>query len=254
VNGLAKGAFMVTENGVRQTVGSFSEEDAPVSIGVVLDLSGSMRAVLGPAKDSLRALLSDANPADEVFLNTVSTRPAVTSGFTRDFGEVLNRVVFESAGGSTALFDTAWNSVKELRSGVHPRKALLVISDGMDNNSRHTRGELLELAEESDAQIYTIAVTGSPAPGTKPVQQMEERRGLLFLDELAGKTGGIGFMVRGRADIERAAAIIGRALRSQYVIGYVPQGGVSSGLWRKIGVKVSVPEMRAYARAGYRIE
>jgi Ca-activated chloride channel family protein len=137
VNGLAKGAFMVTENGVRQTVGSFSEEDAPVSIGVVLDLSGSMRAVLGPAKDSLRALLSDANPADEVFLNTVSTRPAVTSGFTRDFGEVLNRVVFESAGGSTALFDTAWNSVKELRSGVHPRKALLVISDGMDNNSRH---------------------------------------------------------------------------------------------------------------------
>ncbi len=251
VNGLASDVFTLTENGVRQTIGSFSEEDAPVSIGIVFDLSGSMRTVLGPAKESLRALLSDANPSDEAFLNTVSTRPQVSSRFTRDLGEVLGRIVLEDAGGSTALFDTVWDSLKELHSGVHARKALLVISDGMDNHSRHSRAELLERAEESDAQIYTIAVAGSAAPSTKPIAQFEERRGLLFLDELARRTGGLGFMVNGRTDIAKAAASIGLALRNQYVIGYVPHGDVRSGQWRKIGVKVAVPEMKAYARAGY---
>jgi Ca-activated chloride channel family protein len=254
VSGLGSEAFTVTENGVRQTIGSFSEEDAPVSMGIVFDLSGSMRTVLGPAKESLRALMSDGNPADEAFLNTVSTRPAVSSRFTRDFGEILGRIVFQDAGGSTALFDTIWDSLLELRSGVHPRKALLVISDGMDNHSRHSRGELLERAEESDAQIYTIAVGGAAPPSTKPVAQMEERRGLLFLDELARKTGGIGFVVNGRMDIAKAAASIGRALRDQYVIGYVPGVDFQSGQWHKIGVKVAHPEMKAYARAGYRID
>jgi Ca-activated chloride channel family protein len=251
VNGLPSDAFTLTENGVRQTIGSFSEEDAPVSMGIVFDLSGSMRTVLGPARESLRALLSDANPSDEAFLNTVSTRPQVSSRFTRDFGEILGRIVLEDAGGSTALFDTVWDSLKELRSGVHARKALLVISDGMDNNSRHSRAELLQCAEESDVQIYTIAVGAAAAPSTKPVAQMEERRGLLFLDDLARRTGGIGFIVNGRTDIAKAAASIGQALRNQYVIGYVPHGDVPSGQWRKIGVKVAVPEMKAYARAGY---
>jgi len=251
VNGLASNAFTLTENGVRQAIGSFSEEDAPVSMGVVFDLSGSMRDVLGPARESLRALLDDANPDDEAFLNTVSSRPQVSARFTHDFGGLLGLIALEGAGGSTALFDTVWDSLKELRSGVHARKALLVISDGMDNNSRHSRAELLELAEESDAQIYTIAVGAAAAPSSKPVAHLEERRGLLFLDELASKTGGIGFIVNGRADIARAAASIGLALRNQYVIGYVPRGDVQSGQWRKIGVKVAVPEVKAYARAGY---
>jgi Ca-activated chloride channel family protein len=251
IDGLSRDAFTLTENGVRQTIGSFSEEDAPVSLGIVFDLSGSMRNVLGPAKESLRALLSDADPADDAFLSTVSTHPRIYPRFTEDFGEILDRIAFEAAGGSTALFDTVWESLRELHSGVHARKALLVISDGMDNHSRHSRAELLERAEESDVQVYTIAVAGSAAPSTKAIALTEERQGLLFLDELARKTGGIGFVVTGRTDIARAAASIGRALRNQYVIGYAPQGDVRTGQWRRIGVKVAVPEMTAYARAGY---
>src|ERR1039458_6949095 len=142
-------------DGVRQQVHSFSEEDAPVSMGIVLDLSGSMREVLSPAKEALRALMKDANPADEAFLNTVSTSPRAYSGFTHDFDEVLSRVAFEKAGGDTALIDTIYGSLHELRSGIHARKALLVISDGMDNHSRYSKQELLDRAVESDAQIYT---------------------------------------------------------------------------------------------------
>ena len=253
VNGLASDAFTLTEDGVRQQVHSFTEEDAPVSMGIVLDLSGSMRGVLGSAKEALRALMKDANPADEAFLNTVSTSPRAYAGFTRDFDEVLTRVAFEKASGDTALFDTIYGSLHQLRSGLHTRKALLIISDGMDNHSRYSRQELLDRAVESDGQIYTIAVDNPPA-FSKPMERREESRGLLFLDELAAKTGGMSFVVRGQADIATAAASIGQALRNQYTIGYVPRGRDRDGQWRRIKVKVEGSGMRAYARTGYRLD
>jgi Ca-activated chloride channel family protein len=253
VNGLASDAFTLTEDGVRQQVHSFSEEDAPVSMGIVLDLSGSMRAVLGAAKESLRALMKDANPADEAFLNTVSTSPRAYSGFTRDFDEVLTRVAFEKAGGDTALIDTIYGSLHELRSGTYARKALLIISDGMDNHSRYSRQELMSRAVESDAQVYTIAVDNARA-FSKPMERREESRGLLFLDELAVKTGGMSFVVHGQADILAAAASIGRALRNQYTIGYLPHSKDRDGQWRRIRVKVEGSGLRAYARTGYRLD
>jgi Ca-activated chloride channel family protein len=251
VNGLASDAFLLTEDGVRQQIRSFSEEDAPVSMGIVLDLSGSMKGVLGAAKESLRALMKDANTADEAFLNAVSTNPRAYSGFTDHFDELLHKVAFEDAGGNTALIDTVYGSLNQLRSGVHTRKALLVISDGMDNHSRYSREQLLRRAVESDAQIYTIAV-GNSSPYAKPMTVMEERRGLLFLDELAAKTGGISYIVHSPADIAAAAAGIGRALRNQYTIGYVPRGNDRNGQWRRIRVKVADSGLRAYARTGYR--
>jgi Ca-activated chloride channel family protein len=132
VNGLSSEAFTLTEDGVRQQIRSFSEEDVPVSMGIVLDLSGSMRRPLGDAKETLKSLVTGANPGDEVFLNAVSTRPRAFSGFTQDFGEILSRVAFEAAAGDTALVDTVYESLRELRSGAHVRKALVVISDGME--------------------------------------------------------------------------------------------------------------------------
>ena len=254
VNGLVRNEFTLTENGVRQQIRSFSEEDVSVSIGVVLDLSGSMKATLGPAKESLRALLRDANPADEAFLNAVSTRPRPFSTFTRNFDDLLNRIVFEKADGNTALFDTIYGSLKQLRSGIHNRKALLVISDGMDNQSRYSREELLRRAVESDAQVYTIAAGNAAAMFAKPIERTEEKRGLLFLDELAAKTGGMSFFVRGPTDVAGAAATIRRALRNQYTIGYAPGGNDRDGRWRRIRVKVADSGMKAYARSGYRLD
>jgi Ca-activated chloride channel family protein len=253
VNGLASDAFQLTEDGVRQQIRSFSEEDVPVSMGIVLDLSGSMKPVLGGAKESLRALMKDANPRDEAFLNAVSTSPRAYSGFTNNFGEILSRVSFEGAAGNTALIDTIYQSLEQLRNGTRARKALLVISDGMDNHSRYSRRELLGRAAESDAQIYTIAVA-TEAPFTKPIAATEARQGRLFLDELAARTGGFSYVVRGSTDIAAAAARIGEALRNQYTIGYVPAGNDRSGQWRRIRVKVTDTGMRAYARTGYRLE
>ncbi len=253
VNGLNRDAFTVTEDGVRQQIRSFVREDVPVSMGIVMDLSGSMRGVLGAAKDALGALMKDANPADEAFLNIVSTRPRANSGFTGDFGEILHRIAFEGAAGNTALIDAIYGSLQQLRTGVHRRRSLLVISDGMDNHSRYSKAELLELAVESDAQIYTIAIN-SAAPYDKAIAMTEIRRGLLFLDELAARTGGMSFAVRGGREIGAAAASISEALRNQYTIGYVPSGNDRSGQWRRIRVKVAASGLRAYARAGYRVD
>jgi Ca-activated chloride channel family protein len=240
-------------DGVRQPISSFSEEDVPVSMGIVLDLSGSMRRVLSDAKGSLQALMNDANPQDEAFLKAVSTRPRSYLGFTEDFGEILHEVALEGASGDTALVDTIYESLLELRSGTRPRKALLVISDGMDNHSRYSKGELLERAVESDAQIYTIAVSDPASRFAKPITRTEESQGLLFMDELAAKTGGLSFVVSGQADVATAAANIGRALRNQYTIGYAPNGGRNSQ-WHKIRVTVEGAGMKAYARTGYRVD
>jgi len=253
VNGLAKDAFTLTENGVPQQIRSFSQQDVPVSMGIVLDLSGSMQRVVGTAKESLRALMKDANPADEAFLNAVSTRPRAYSGFTHDFDEILSKVAFETAGGNTALIDTIYASLQQLHSGAHARKVLLVISDGMDNHSRYSREELLRLAVEADVQIYTIAVSCAPQTA-KPIELMEEKKGILLLEELAAKTGGLSFIIQRQNDIAEATTSIGQALRNQYAIGYVPGGAGHAGLWRRIKVRVAGPGMRAYARAGYRLE
>jgi Ca-activated chloride channel family protein len=256
VNGLGSDAFTLIEDGAPRLIRSFSEEDAPVSIGIVLDLSGSMKGVLGAAKESLRALIQDANPGDEVFLNGVSTQPRAYSGFEDGFAETMRRVESEDAAGFTALTDTVYSSLQELRRGVHSRKALVVISDGMDNHSRYTGEELLRLAVESDAQIYTIAVVAAvnPIQPPKPVMMTEAQRGRSFLQELSARTGGLGFAVSGRADIAKAAADIGQALRNQYTLGYAPSGKGGSGKWHKITVKVARSGMRAYARTGYRAD
>ena len=250
VNGLSQDAFTVAEDGVRQQIRSFSEEDAPVSMGIVLDLSASMKGVLSAARESLRALIAGLNPADEAFLNTVSTQPRAYAGFTRSLDGVLGQIVCERPAGDTALIDTIYQSLKQLREGVHARKALVVISDGVDNHSRHSREELLDLAVESDAQIYAIAMVSAP-PFAKPIELLEQNRGVRLLDDLAAKTGGIGFTLRSRADIANAAASIGRALRNQYIIGYVPSGSDRIGRRHSIRVKVAGRGLRTYTRTEY---
>jgi Ca-activated chloride channel family protein len=200
--------------------------------------------------------MSGANPSDEVFLNGVSTRPRTYSSFEDSFEETMRRVESEGAGGYTALIDTVYESLQELRSGVHPRRALVVISDGMDNHSRYTREELLRRAEETDAQVYTIAVVTAinPIQPPKPMVMNEGQRGLHFLQDLAERTGGIGFAVSNRAEIAQAVASIDQALRNQYVLGYAPRDGGDGGRWRKIKVKVAGSGMKAYARTGYRLD
>jgi Ca-activated chloride channel family protein len=162
-------------------------------------------------------------------------------------------VAFEKARGDTALVDSVWQALEHMRSAAHERKALIVISDGMDNHSRHSQGELLERVMEADLQIYTISIFNPPG-NRKPAQLIEEQHGLLLMQELADRTGGLQFMVRSDDDMQQAAGRVSAALRDRYSIGYIPADGDRSGQWRKIQVKVLRAGLKAHARTGYRLD
>ncbi|HEY1946978.1 MAG TPA: VWA domain-containing protein [Bryobacteraceae bacterium] len=253
VNGLTQSQFQIKENKIDQRIFSVSEQDVPASIGIVLDTSGSMNEELPAAKTALKEFLADANPDDEAFLYTVSANPRRESFFTTDFDAMLGRVSFRSAFGSTALIDTIYAGLDGLREAKHARRALLIISDGMDNHSRYSKAELMSLALESNAQIYAISIH-DPSAYQKPAQLKEERAGLALLDELAWKTGGIPFVVRNTGGLHAATAQIGRALRNQYVLSYVPRPRKRDGKWQSIHVTVAAPHAMVYARPGYRAD
>ena len=253
INGLTKDAFTISEDGVGQPIHSFSQDEAPVSVGIVLDTSGSMMALLPLARESLRQFASLSNPDDEAFLTTVSTHPRIVSGFTADIDWLVDKVAFEGAVGSTALVDTIWMALDQFHPSTNTRKALLVLSDGIDNHSRHTRSQLLRRAAEMDVQIYTISMD-DPVPNRKAVEEVEAQHGMQLMEDLASRTGGVEFLVRSRNDAEQASRRIGETLRNEYSIGYVPAKNERSGRWRNIRVKVTRAGLKVYSRRGYRID
>jgi Ca-activated chloride channel family protein len=250
VSGLPSEAFEVDQDNVPQRITSFAEQDVPVSVGIVFDTSGSMRNVLPQAKTVLRAFLDACNREDEAFLYTVANRPEKDFGFTSDFSTLTNHLVFTDAGGSTALVDTIYAAMLQSRSARRTRRALLVISDGMDNHSRYSARELIAAAVEADVQIYAVSVFDPPR-NKKPIELQEERNGVFFLDELTRKTGGFRITAYGSGDVGNAAARIGRAMRDQYLIGYIPENTSDNGKWHAIKVRLKTGNATAYARSGF---
>ena len=253
VNGLGREHFKLLEEKTPLPIASFTQEDAPCSVGIVFDVSGSMKPALPQAKSTLRAFFETFNPEDEAFLMSVSSVPRELTKFTSQFTGLLDSVRFTSAGGSTAFIDTMYLALNRMREAQHARRALLVISDGMDNHSRYSQKDLMKLASEADVQIHTIALY-SPPLTKKPIELQQERQGLGLLEELARRTGGLHFIARDGNDVNEIVAKIGQALRNQYVIGYRPRTVDGSGKWRSIRVKSTLPDVMVYARPGYYAE
>lgn len=262
IQGLSARNFTVFDDQMSQSIVSFSNDDAPCSVGVVLDISGSMRGLLGSAKQIAHSFLSTANPQDEFLLLTVSSEPEAVTGFSRDIGELEKAVDVTKAGGLTSLIDTVYLGLHQMRSSKNPRRALLIVSDGMDNHSRYSKSELLRVALEADVQIYAIAfdnpaaATGNTIP-FRPVMirkagdQGEDRQGRELLEDLASKTGGLHFRVQNAGEASEAAGKAARAIREEYVLGYQPPDSGSAGKWHRIRVKADVPHASVYARNGY---
>jgi Ca-activated chloride channel family protein len=204
VEGLKAHNFTILDEKTPQQIVSFSAKDAACSVGLVLDTSGSMRDMLGTAKEVVHAFLTTANSADEFLLLTVSTQPEAVSGFTTDTAELENRVQFTRPGGLTALLDTVYLGLSHMRHASHSRRALLVLSDGMDNHSRYSKSELMRVALETDVQVYSIifdsnasSLTVPYRPGmiAKPGDRRQQPEGGDLLGALATKTGGLHFRV-----------------------------------------------------------
>ncbi|HWQ54060.1 MAG TPA: VWA domain-containing protein [Bryobacteraceae bacterium] len=251
VTGLAMSAFTVFEQGTLQQVASLNTEDAPCSIGIVLDTSGSMKGVAARVRRSIRAFLDTLHPDDEVSLLTVSDRPRLRLDFTSEISRADSGLLFSKFAGSTPLVDSVRFALQHMRHASHGRRALLIVSDGQDNSSRFSKRELMELAIETDVQIYSIGIAETPMSKQQSAQNW---RGITLLEDLSQATGGLHSVVRGFVDLEPTAARFGRAMHDQYVITYYSPKHPDEGKWRKLEVKVIDPagqQVRIFARRRY---
>ena len=249
VTGLEKEDFQVFENNGQQGISSFASEDAPVSIGIIFDLSGSMTSKLVRAREAIVQFVKTANPEDEFFVIGFNDRPELIEDFTSSVEDIQARLATVRSGHRTALLDAIYFGVAKMKEAKHERKALLVVSDGGDNRSRYTEGEVRSQVRESDVEIYSIGIF-DPYAATP-----EERTGPILLNELCEETGGRLFRVDDIAEMGDIAEKISTELRNQYVIGYTPKNISRDGKWRKVKVKLNppsgLPPLTVHARTGY---
>lgn len=252
VTGLDKEHFRLYEDKVEQEITQFSSEDAPISIGLVFDTSGSMGPKLQKSRLAAAEFFKTANPADEFFLVQFNDRPELTVPFTTDTDKIQSALTFTQSKGRTALLDSVYLAMHEMKKARNPRKALLIISDGGDNSSRYTETEIKNAVREADVQIFAIGIFESMSNrGRTP----EEAAGPGLLNELAEQTGGREYAVENVAELPDIAAKIGIELRNEYILGYTPKNRERDGKYRRVQVKLNqprgLPPLRAYFRLGY---
>jgi Ca-activated chloride channel homolog len=248
VTGLTPQNFRVYDNSHPVSIATFARQDQPVAVGLVFDCSRSMSDKFRTEREAPRQLFQQLEERDESFLVTVSEQPELRVPLTTDLQAVSNALLFTHPNGTTPLLDAVRMGLGQLRQSHLGRKAMIVVSDGGDNNSRYTLHQIEDMAEESDTQIFTILLYNNP-------QAPEEVMGPDLLDRLAKKTGGVNFVIHNIRDIHKAMAKIGVSLHNQYVLGYyVPDGG-RSGQYRKVNVQLLVPKgmppLLVRAREGY---
>jgi len=249
VTGLDRENFQLFEGKEAQEIKHFSSEDVPVSLGVIFDMSGSMSSKIERAREAVVEFFKTANPRDEFFMITFADKPEQLSDFTQSVEDIQGKLVYTIPKGRTALLDAIYLGVSKMRQAKYPKKSLLIISDGGDNHSRYTEGEIKSLVKEADLLIYAIGIYDHSFPTD------EERLGPQLLSDLTELTGGRAFTIDNPNDLADVATKIGIELRNQYVLGYRPKNPVRDGKWRKIKVKLNppkgLPPLRVYAKTGY---
>jgi Ca-activated chloride channel family protein len=249
VTGLERENFWVYENNQPQTITTFSTDDAPVSIGIIFDLSGSMGSKFGRARKALSEFMRTSNPQDEFFVVAFNDRPAVVVDYTNNVDDVDARMIMLQPEKRTALIDATYLGLNKLKEAKYERKALLVISDGGDNRSRYMESELRRAVRESDTQIYSIGIFDTYA------STPEEKSGPELLGDICDMSGGRLFHVTDVDELGDIAARISAELRNEYVLGYKPSDLRHDGNWRKLKVKLNppagLPPLLVHNRQGY---
>src|SRR5437016_1921163 len=249
VSYLGKNSFSIFDDKTQQDILFFSDEDAPVSVGVLFDVSGSMSGdKVKRARDALAHFVQTSHDRDEYFLIAFNSRAQLLLDRTRDGNAVLDKLTFVQTRSNTALYDACYLGVERVQRGTHPKRALLLISDGQDNNSRYTFNELRRVLKESDVVLYAIGILGGSDVGSSLGME-----GQSILDEMAGVSGGKAFYPRSAAEMDDIFEQIALELRHQYSVGYRPPSFDSK--WHRIKVKVDpprgLPRMFVRSKEGY---
>jgi VWFA-related protein len=240
VAGLEKQHFKIADNKAPQTISTFSMDDGPVALGLVFDTSDSMGAVLAQARRAAALFVKLANPGDQFLLVEFDSAPRMTVPLTDDLAHIQYELTFNQARGSTAFIDGIYMAMHEIKKSKHERKALIVVSDGGENNSRYTTGELKTVMQESEVLIYTVVIQGRDANPYLMKGIAEETGGRMFMDN---------------SSLPDIATKISIDLRNRYVLGYVPTNYSRDGLYHKVDVVMTPPKglinLKTHWRRGY---
>jgi Ca-activated chloride channel family protein len=246
IAGLEKENFRVFEDKVEQIIASFSSEDEPIALGFIFDTSGSMNGLLPQGRAGAMELLKQANPEDEFFLVEFNTRPYLVIPLSSDTREIGPEVMMTESKGSTALIDALFMGIHEIHKSKKTKKALVLISDGGENNSRYTPTEVMRVVRESDVLIYTVAIGAG--------HDADSQDGLRWMKGVS-ETSGAHIFYSTPAELPDIATKIGIELRNRYVIGYTPREQKRDGRYHRIEVKVfpprGLPKLAVHWRNGY---
>jgi len=251
VSGLGKSNFQISDNNQDQEITYFSDSDAPVSLGIVFDISGSMNSSkIARARKALERFVATSHPSDEYFLIAFNNRAQLLMDRTRDGDAVVRKLTLVQPKNNTALYDAVYLGVEKVTRGAHQKRALLIISDGQDNASRYNFGEVRRLMKESDVVTYAVGILDRG-----DTSSMLGMQGQAFLDELTSVTGGKSFYPQTDVEMDEIFERIALELRHQYSIGYIPKDFQTDGKWRKVKVKVKpprgLPRLTVRGREGY---
>lgn len=251
VTSLTRENFHLVEDNVEQPIVHFDKDDAPVSVGLLFDKSGSMKDKMQKAAEAVTEFFKTANSEDEFFLVEFSDRAKLVVPFTPDSGILFSWISRTKPFGMTSLLDAIHLSLAQMKKARNSRKAIVIISDGGDNWSRHSAREVRNILLESDVQLYAMGIFD---PGYSTEREAETRNGPALLDELARQTGGRNYHVDDLNDLPAISAKIGNDLRNEYLLGYYTRA-THDGKYHRVKVDVSaprdMPELRAYYRKGY---
>ena len=249
---LDRDRFSIFEDGVKQRVAQFADEDAPLSIGLLVDVSGSMGGKLAISRSAVAEFMKTMNPRDEAFLIEFGDHADLTVSFTRDANVIQDKMKSVQSAGLTALLDAVHLGLEQMKKASNPRKALLILSDGGDNNSRYSADEIKEIVRAADVQIYAMGVFEPPLFRGLSAAEVS---GPGLLSQISEQTGGRVFPARSSSALPGIARRIGVELRNEYILAYAPSDSVRDGKFRKVEVKVQPPdgmsELKARWRTGY---
>jgi VWFA-related protein len=245
LKGLPQSAFTVLENGVRQQISVFRQEDVPVSLGLIIDNSASMANKRDRVVSSAMAMIKASNPEDEVFAIYFNDTPELVQGFTSDPALLEKGLRSLHPAGETAMRDAVLLGIDELRAHARrDKRVLVVITDGEDNSSIATRERLAEAARSSNVIVYAIGLLGEEKPEAAA-------RARQSLEELTQATGGRAWFPAGVEEMAAIAPEIAHEIRNQYIVGYHPSNDIKDGKFRTIQVQVNVPGATVRTRSGY---
>jgi Ca-activated chloride channel family protein len=242
VNGLLKEHFLIFEDKVQQQIKVFRHDDIPISLGLVIDNSGSMRNKRERVNSAALSFVRESNPEDETFIVNFDDSAYLEQDFTGSIGDLIDALDNLDTRGETALYDAVYLSADHVKSGRKDKRVLLVISDGEDNVSKYGLNKVIDVLRESKVTLYAIGLLEENDQRGGLFRKPPSRKAKEALQKFAEVTGGRAYFPKSLDEVEELVRNIAHEIRNHYTISYTPLNKKLDGTWREVSVKVNPPK------------